>query len=190
MEEAFRPWDFKDGLSWYRHKLFIHAKSNLTSTIITFVHNFCHEGYQKTLFRIAREFHLSGMRSQIREFVATCLVCQRNKVVHLKPAGFLQPFPIPQHVWTDFIEGLPTSQGENVILVVVDRFSKYAHFVALSHPYIAPQVARLFFGHIFKLHGLPKSIVWVQDVTFTSILTHSPKQLLYLLYFSLPPTIG
>lgn len=133
MGETLGPWYFKAGLLWYQHKLFISAKSNLNSMIITSVRNLCHEGYQKTLFRIAREFYLSGIRSQIHEFVATCLVCQRNKVEHLKLAGFLQPLPIPQHVWTVFIESLPTSQGKNVILVVVDRISKYAHFVAHSH---------------------------------------------------------
>lgn len=77
--------------------------------------------------------------------MATCPVCQRNKVEHLKPAGLLQPLPIPQHIWSDisidFIEGLPSPQGKNVILVVVDRFSKYAHFLALSHPYTAPAVS-------------------------------------------------
>lgn len=68
----------------------------------------------------------------------------------------------------DFVEGLPSSHGKNVIFVVVDRFSKYAHFLALSHPYTAVSVAKLFFDNIFKLHGLPKTIVSNRDVTFTS----------------------
>ena len=68
----------------------------------------------------------------------------------------------------DFVEGLPLSGGKTTILVVVDRLSKYAHFIPLSHPYIAIGVARLFFDNIFKLHGLPKSIVCDRDPTFTS----------------------
>lgn len=170
--EAIGPWEFRDEVVWYKSKLFIPKDSTLAANIIAFVHNSCHEGYQKTMFRISREFYWQGMRSHIKEFVATCLICQRNKVETLKPAGLLQPLPIPQHVWTDvsmdFIEGLPSSQGKNVILVVVDRFSKYAHFVALSHPYTAPIVAHLFFENIVKLHGLPESIVCDRDVTFTS----------------------
>ncbi|XP_077223447.1 uncharacterized protein LOC143857059 [Tasmannia lanceolata] len=59
----------------------------------------------------------------------------------------------------DFITGLPMSEGKDVIMVVVDRLTKYAHFVALTHPYTASTVARLFFDNIFKLHGLPSSIV-------------------------------
>lgn len=152
--------------------MFIILDSPLAATIISFVHNSCHEGYQKTLFRISRDFYWQGMHKHIKEFVATCMTCQRNEVEHLKPAGLLQPLPIPQHVWSyismDFIEGLPYSQGKNVIFVVVDRFSKYAHFVPLSHPYTAPTVAHVFFDNIFKLHGLPESIVCDRDVTFTS----------------------
>jgi hypothetical protein len=68
----------------------------------------------------------------------------------------------------DFIEGLPPSQGTMVILVVVDRFSKYGHFLPLSHPYTASTVATLFFTNIFKLHGMPQTIVSDHDPIFTN----------------------
>jgi hypothetical protein len=68
----------------------------------------------------------------------------------------------------DFVEGLPNSQGKPVIYVVVDCLSKSAHFMALKHPYLAITVAQEFFGHIFKLHGMPTSIVCDRDPTFTS----------------------
>jgi len=70
----------------------------------------------------------------------------------------------------DFIEGLPKSYKRDVILVVVDKFSKYAHFLPLSHPYTALQVAQTYFNNIYKLHGLPSAIISDRDRIFTSAL--------------------
>ena len=79
---------------------------------------------------------------------------------------------IPGALWTDvsldFIEGLPKSRGKDTILVVVDRLSKYAHFLSLEHPFTAAMVAQLYFDHIFKLHGIPKTLVSDRDKVFLS----------------------
>ncbi|KAF0892583.1 hypothetical protein E2562_016876 [Oryza meyeriana var. granulata] len=102
-----------------------------------------------------------------------CLVCQQNKTKHLHPAGLLQPLEVPSSVWAniamDFVEGFAKVGGKSVVLTVVDRFSKYAHFIAIGHPYTATSVARIFFDHIVRLHGLPCSIVSDCDPVFTSI---------------------
>lgn len=73
----------------------------------------------------------------------------------------------------DFVESLPKSQGKNVILVVVDRLTKYAHFISMSHPYSAQDVVNLFVDNIFKLHGMPSVIVTDRDPMFTSIIWQS-----------------
>ena len=90
-------------------------------------------------------------------------MCQQCKVENINPPGLLQPLPIPTSVWTDisldFIEGLPKSEGYSVVMVVVDRLTKYSHFIPISHPYSAAKIAQVFIHNIFKLHGLPKSIV-------------------------------
>ena len=69
----------------------------------------------------------------------------------------------------DFVEALPKVGGKSVILTVVDRFSKYAHFIPLRHPYIAESVARVFFSEVVRLHGIPASIVSNHDPVFTSV---------------------
>lgn len=84
----------------------------------------------------------------------------------------LQPFHISSGVWEeislDFIEGLPNSQRKDTILVVIDRMSKYTHFVALSHPYFMLIVAQTFMNQKFRLHGFPISIVSNHDPVFVS----------------------
>jgi hypothetical protein len=105
------------------------------------------------------------MRKDIRKLIRECLICQASKVENVHTPRLLQPLPIPIQSWTnismDFIEGLPRSNGHSVILVVVDRLTKYGHFFSLSHPFTAISVANIFFTQFFKLHGLPQTIVSV-----------------------------
>lgn len=68
------------------------------------------------------------------------------------------------------IEGLPTLDHSNYIMAVVDKFSKYNHFVPLHHPFTALRVAHKFVDHIFKLHGFPQALILDRDRIFTSIM--------------------
>jgi hypothetical protein len=67
----------------------------------------------------------------------------------------------------DFVEGLPVLGSTNNILVVVDKFIKYGHFIPLKHPFTTSMVAKLFLDHIYKLHGLSTAIVSDRDKVFT-----------------------
>lgn len=170
--ESSNQWSVSNGLVYYKNRVYIPSSSSIANSILAALHNQAHEGYQKTLKRIATDFYWKGMKIDIQNFVRACNVCQRHKAEHLHPAGVLQPLNIPQQIWSDismdFIEGLPNSHGKSVLFVVVDRLSKYAHFIPLSHPYTATTIAKVFFDNIFKLHGLPESIVSDRDVAFTS----------------------
>jgi hypothetical protein len=112
------------------------------------------------------------MKHDIHNFVAKCDVCQRNKRETMKDLGTLQPLPIPPAIWRDismdFIVILPKSGNKSVIMVVVDRLSKYAHFFSLQHPLTASTVTQFFMDQFFKLHGMPHSIIYYRDPTFTS----------------------
>jgi hypothetical protein len=70
----------------------------------------------------------------------------------------------------DFIEGLPLSHKFSVILVIVDRLTKYGHFLPLAHPYTTATVAQAFLANILKLHGMPSTIILDRDPVFTSSL--------------------
>jgi hypothetical protein len=75
--------------------------------------------------------------------------------------------PTPD-IGIDFVEALPRVRGKSVILTVVDRFSKYCHFIPLAHPYSVESVAHAFFTDIVRLHGVPQSLASDRDPVFTS----------------------
>ena len=93
-----------------------------------------------------------------------CDICKRVKASHLRPAGLLQPLTIPSGKWEyismDFIVGLPnTAKGYDSIWVVVDRFTKSAHFIPVKTGYKSHQYAELYIARIVSLHGIPKAII-------------------------------
>ena len=167
------PWGLADSMVTYGGRLYIPQSSPLLQEILAAVHDDGHEGVQRTLHRLRRDFHFPNMSRCVQDFVRQCVTCQRYKSEHLHPAGLLLPLPIPTVVWAhiglDFVEALPRVNGKSVILSVVDRFSKYGHFIPLAHPYTAETVAQAFFTDIVRLHGLPQSMVSDRDPVFTSL---------------------
>jgi hypothetical protein len=79
------------------------------------------------------------MKKGVEDFIKQCSICQQAKHSTSFPVGLLQPLLIPKGVWMDlsmdFIEGLPKSKGYSVIMVMVDRLTKYVHFIPVKHPY-------------------------------------------------------
>lgn len=121
---------------------------------------------------LQKEYCWPGMKKNVAEYLAWCLECQQIKAEHQHPAGLLQPLPILEWKWEtismDFIIGLPrTKKNNDFIMVVVDKLSKLAHFIPMQSTYRVGQIAHIFMQSVFKLHGLPKTIISNRDVKFT-----------------------
>jgi hypothetical protein len=164
-----------NGLIWKNGKVWIGDNSALQTKLIASSHSSAlggHSGIAPTYYRLRKHFAWKGMKTDIEHFIKQCAVCQQAKHSLQNPMGLLQPLPIPEGMWQDltmdFIEGLPKSEGYSVILVVVDRLTKAAHFIPLKHPYTAAVVAQAFMDNIVKLHGLPSSITSDRDPIFVS----------------------
>ena len=168
-EDSLEGFQLKGGRLYYKEKLVIPKGSPRIPLILHEFHNTAkggHFGFFRTYKRIAGLLWWEGMKKSIQQFVQNCDICQRNKHRTLSPAGLLQPLPISTQVWQDismyFIGGLPKSNGLDTILVVVDRLTKYAHFIGISHPYTAKEVANSFVKEVVRLHGFPATIVLIE----------------------------
>lgn len=131
-----------------------------------------HSGIQGTYHKIKKMFYWPHMKKDITSYVKACSTCQQAKSENVKLPGRLQPLPIPPDAWhtigLDFIEGLPKSNKFDTILVIVDKFSKYGHFVPLKHPFTAQTVAQAFLDNVYYRHGLPQVLISDRDKIFIS----------------------
>ena len=166
----------RKGVLYYKERLVLPKNSSRIPMILKEFHDSAwggHSGIFRTYKRISELFYWEGMKGKIQQYVKGCQICQRNKYEALSPAGLLQPLPIPSMTWSnllmDFIGGLPKSQGYDTIMVVVDRLSKYAHFIPLTHPFTAKEVAGVFIKEVVRLHRFPTSITSHRDSVFLTL---------------------
>jgi hypothetical protein len=121
--EVMGPWSVKDGLLFFKDRLYLTRDCTLVQEVVNQFHSSTHEGFHKTFQRIRANFYWPKMREDVLAFIRECEICQTHKVEQIAPTGLLQPLPIPNQVWEDismdFIDGLPTSQGKTTIFVVV-----------------------------------------------------------------------
>jgi hypothetical protein len=133
-----------------------------------------HYGIRKTVELVMRDYWWPKLWEFIRDYVQSCDVCARSKPSRHKPYGLLMPLEAPKRPWEsvsmDFITDLPKSNGCDSILVVVDRFTKMAHFIPCTKKISSEKTAQLFLQHVVRLHGLPKDIVSDRGPQFHSKL--------------------
>ena len=132
-----------------------------------------HPGFHKMLHYVQRHFVGPHIRSDILDFVTTCPSCQIAKPRTTKPLGTIMPLQPPEDPWQDIsmdlITQLPNSYNHDAIFVIVDRFTKMAHFIPTTTNADAPQLAKLFLDNIVRLHGFPRSIISDRDTRFRSL---------------------
>ncbi|CDJ29330.1 Retrotransposon nucleocapsid protein, related [Eimeria mitis] len=171
---------------WYHTKRGVrqlYVLASLRTELLRKMHDHAlagHGGVNTTVERVARSLWWPRMRPSVEEYVLSCPDCQKQKPRNTLKPGFLHSLSIPDRIWTDismdFILGLPPVRGHDSIYIVVDRLSKYAHFIPCSSTVTAEGVSQLFINHVWKLHGSPKSIIADRDPKFVSAFWRSLMQ--------------
>jgi hypothetical protein len=176
-KDSHPRYTIQSGVIRYKGRLYIGSGEGLQGKIFDSFHSSIfggHSGNQVTYHRIKQLFYWPKMKNFIEQKIAACPVFQISKTEKVQYPGLLDPLPIPQAKWSeismDFTEGLPKLKGKDVVLAVVDRLTKYSHFIALAHPYNVQKIADLFMKNIIKLHGPPSVITSDRDPIFTSKL--------------------
>jgi hypothetical protein len=137
-----------DGIIKYKGRIWLGNHTEAHQAILAALHDSGlggHSGVEATYNKIKVLFAWPRMKQDVTQYISKCQVCHQAKPEHSKLPGLLQPLPVPAQVWQivsmDFIEGLPKSRHFDTILVVIDKFTKYAHFIPLAHPYTALSIA-------------------------------------------------
>ena len=174
----------EDDLVCFKRRVWVPNDNGLKLTIARWYHDSRvagHFGRDKTLELMKRNYYWPNMEDWVRNYVRTCDTCQRIKTGRHGKYGKLKPLEVPYAPWVqiamDFIVQLPTCRGYDRIWVIVDRFSKMAHFIPLKKT-TAKSLADEFVKEIWRLHGLPEGIVSDRDPIFVGNFWRDVEKLL------------
>ena len=178
-------WQEEDGVMLRNGKIYVPKDEMLRAEVIRLHHDTPvggHEGQWKTTELVTRNFWWPGVTKEVKKYVEGCDTCQRNKNRMEAPAGKLMPNSVLEKPWAhisaDFITKLPLAQGYDAILVVCDRMTKMAHFIPTTEKTLAEGLVRMFRDHVWKLHGLPESIVSDRGAQFVAGLMRELNRML------------
>jgi hypothetical protein len=165
----------EEGTLWFRNYLCV-LKGEAREIMLDEAHKSAysiHLGTTKIYLDLKATYWWRGMKKEIAQYVARCDTCQRTKAEHQKPAGLLQPLPVPKWKWEeigmDFVIGLPwTQKGNDSIWVIIDRLTKVAHFIPVKTTFRGATLAQIYLKEIVRLHGIPRKIVSDRGTQFTS----------------------
>lgn len=178
IEQKDPAYTMKNGVLYYRDLIFVPEAEDLRERIVQTIHEqptVGHPGIQRTLSTIRRSYYWPEMKKMVERCVNNCNTCRRAKAPRDQYNGKLQPLPVPDQPWEDiamdFVTGLPESNGCDAIFVVIDRLTKMRHYIACKageQGTSAEQTAQMFLKHVWKHHGLPRSIVSDRGPQFVS----------------------
>ena len=175
--EKLDEWNIQgDGTLYFKNRLAVPQVDEIKKMILHEAHKSrfaIHPGSTKMYQDLKRQYWWRGMKKDVRQYVSECATCLRVKAEHQKPAGELQPLPVPgwkwEHITMDFLMGLPrTEHRHDAIWVVVDRLTKSAHFIPFRATYSRKVLAELYLEHVVRLHGVPLSITSDRDTRFNA----------------------
>ena len=136
-----------------------------------------HFGIEKTMEKISRNYYIPSMHRKVKNYIRQCDSCQRNKPARHAPYGAMRTPETPTRPWEwitmDFITKLPVSEGNDMIMVVVDRLTKYAYMIPTTERIDARAMANLLLRYVFANHGTPSKITSDRDKLFTSNMWQS-----------------
>jgi hypothetical protein len=166
----------EDGILLYRGRFYIPNFQELKILVLKEMHNVPyanHPGYQKTIATVKSQYYWPCMKKEVVDCIARCMECQNVNFKHRNPAGFLQPFPIPEWKWEvvtiDFITKFPRKpKQQNSIMVVVNKLKKVAHFIPVKLNHKVANITDIYMKEISRRHGVPKIIGSNRDPKFTS----------------------
>ena len=169
-----------DGLTWkedevvyMEERIYIPNNNDLKEEILREHHDPAdvgHPGQHRTQELIKRTYWWPGLKEDIKKYIQGCIKCQQNKVQHQKKAGELHLLEIPEGPWQDIsinmIGLLPRSNGMDAIVVIVDRFTKMIRLKAMTTSISSEGIAKIYRDEIWKIHGVPKTILSNQGPQF------------------------
>jgi hypothetical protein len=167
------------GLLYFKGRIVVPLQKSLLQELLYIYHDdqfSGHWGIDKTKELIERKFYWPGLATDVREYVLSCQTCQNIAIPRHKPYSKLESLPIPEGPWKevslDFITQLPSSyigtKEYDAILVIVDRYTKFAKFIPTTTDITAAEFAALFHDNIELQYGSPRGIVSDRDTRITS----------------------
>jgi transposase InsO family protein len=174
VQAKFKDYVLQNGLLRYQNRVVVPDDEKIKHLLLLLFHDSPvsgHPGQARSLELVSRSYYWPGMKAWVNRYVEHCDTCQRIRPAKQAPLP-LQTLEVPTCPFSiisyDMIVKLPKSSGYDSILVVIDSFTKFGHFIPCRESMSASELAQLFLDNVWKLHGTPDQTVSDRGPTFKS----------------------